>query len=190
MVKLLILDNYDSFTYNLAHLLEKVCDVKPEVFLNNQIDINEINKYDKIILSPGPGLPREAGILCEVIEKYAVKKNILGVCLGHQAIVEVFGGQLRNLDQVYHGISTPIRVIDRADKLFCDIPNQFNVGRYHSWIADQAKFPDVLQVTAVDDINSIMAFRHKNLNVYGIQFHPESILSEYGETLLRNWIRI
>jgi anthranilate synthase component II len=189
-VRILILDNYDSFTYNLAHLVEKVSDIKPEVHLNDQIEIQEVNTFDKIILSPGPGLPKNSGILCDVIQKYAEKKNILGVCLGHQAIVEVFGGKLKNLNQVYHGIATPITVTDSSNPLFHEIPSQFNVGRYHSWVADETNFPEKLQICAVDGNNSVMALRHKEFSLFGVQFHPESILSEFGETLLRNWIKL
>lgn len=186
-MKILVFDNYDSFTYNLVHLVEKVCDHEIVVHRNDQITLAEIVKYDKILLSPGPGIPEEAGILLEVIKEYAGKKDILGVCLGLQAIGQAFGGQLRNLDEVYHGIATPVRV-QKSDELFRNCPNEFKAGRYHSWVVDSASVPECLEVTATDPYGNIMAMRHKTLRVRGVQFHPESILSEYGEQIIRNWI--
>lgn len=186
-MKIIVLDNYDSFTYNLIHLLEKVCDYKVDVFKNDKIELQKINEYDNILLSPGPGLPNEAGIMPEVIKKYASSKNILGVCLGMQAIAECFGAKLRNLDKVYHGISTPINVI-KEDALFKNCPNIFKAGRYHSWVVDTVGLPNCFEITATDDENNIMALRHKDYKLKGVQFHPESILSEYGEQIIRNWI--
>ena len=186
-MKILVFDNYDSFTYNLVHLVEKVCDADVEVHRNDQISLDEINRFDKILLSPGPGLPKESGILCDVIKKYAATKSILGVCLGLQAIGEVFGGKLMNLEKVYHGLATPVKIISE-DKLFSGIPHEFKAGRYHSWVIDKNNFPSEMEITAVDEKGYIMAAKHKTLDVRGVQFHPESILSEYGEEMIRNWI--
>jgi anthranilate synthase component 2 len=186
-MKILVLDNYDSFTYNLVHLLEKVCDYEIDVFQNDKIELQKINEYDKILLSPGHGLPKEAGILMEVIERYASTKNILGVCLGMQAIGESFGAKLKNLDKVYHGLATPIKVMNN-DSLFKDCPAAFKAGRYHSWVVDKEGLPDCFEITAVDEEGSIMAMKHKMHNIKGVQFHPESILSEYGEQIICNWV--
>lgn len=186
-MKILVLDNYDSFTYNLVHLLEKVCEYPIEVRRNDKISIKEVEQFDKILLSPGPGLPNEAGILPEVIKRYAAKKDILGVCLGLQAIGESFGGKLKNLDQVYHGISTPVQLL-AEDVLFKDCPKSFKAGRYHSWVVDNLGLPSCFAITATDDEGNIMALKHKQYKVKGVQFHPESILSEYGEQIIRNWI--
>ena len=186
-MKILVFDNYDSFTYNLVHLVEKVCDYKIDVFRNDKISLLEINKYDKILLSPGPGLPNEAGILLDVIKIYASTKSIMGVCLGLQAIGEVFGAKLKNLDNVYHGIATPVQII-KEDNLFNDCPKEFKAGRYHSWVVDTNGLPDCFDVTSIDEDKNIMAMKHKTYNVKGVQFHPESILSEYGEQIIRNWI--
>jgi anthranilate synthase component 2 len=186
--KILIIDNYDSFTYNLVHLVNEI-GMQCEVWRNDQFDINDVDAYDKIILSPGPGIPSEAGLLLEVIEKYAPAKSIFGVCLGQQAIAEVFGGKLYNLKQPMHGIATPIKVTDETEKLFLDLPQVFNVGRYHSWVVDEKAIPDVLTVTAIDEVdNSAMAIRHKEYDVRGVQFHPESILTEYGKEMMKNWL--
>ena len=186
-MKILVFDNYDSFTYNLVHLVEKVCDYQIDVVRNDKIDLKDINGYDKILLSPGPGLPNEAGILLDVIKTYAPTKNILGVCLGLQAIGETFGGKLKNLDSVYHGIATPVQLL-KEDSLFKDCPKEFKAGRYHSWVVDTKDLPDCFDVTATDSEGNIMAMKHKTYNVKGVQFHPESILSEYGEQIIRNWI--
>jgi anthranilate synthase component 2 len=186
-MKIVVFDNYDSFTYNLVHLLEKVCDSEIDVFKNDKIELQKINEYDKILLSPGPGLPQEAGILTEVIKKYAPSKNILGICLGMQAIGEAFGAKLRNLDKVYHGLATPIKV-DSDDSLFKDCPIAFKAGRYHSWVIDQQDLPNCFEITATDEEGNIMAIKHKTYKVKGVQFHPESILSEYGEQIIRNWV--
>jgi anthranilate synthase component 2 len=186
-MKLLLLDNYDSFTYNLVHLIEKVSDIEIEVFRNDEISIDEIEKYDKILLSPGPGLPKDAGIMPELLKRYSSTKSILGVCLGLQAIGESFGANLMNLDTVFHGLATPITV-NVEDIIFNNCPKTFTVGRYHSWVVDTHFFPEDLQITATDENGNIMALKHKIYDVRGVQFHPESILSEYGEILIENWL--
>lgn len=187
-MKILVFDNYDSFTYNLVHYIEKVADtIEVEIHRNDKININEIEKYDKIVLSPGPGLPKDAGILLDVIKKYAPNKSILGVCLGHQAIAETFGASLKNLNTVFHGVATPITVI-KEDVLFKNIPSQLNVGRYHSWVIDRNNFPQELEITATDDKGDIMGICHKTYNVRGVQFHPESILTEHGFEIIKNWV--
>lgn len=186
-MRLLVLDNYDSFTYNLVHLVEKVSDMTVDVVKNDQITAGQAEAYDKILLSPGPGLPCEAGIMPELLRRCAHKKSILGICLGLQAIGEAFGSPLKNLNQVYHGVAHPIHVVEK-DPLFNHCPASFMAGRYHSWVIDETRCSPELQVTAVDDKGLIMAARHKVYDVRGLQFHPESILSEYGETLLKNWL--
>jgi anthranilate synthase component 2 len=186
--KILIIDNYDSFTYNLVHLVNEI-GLQCEVWRNDQFTIDDVDAYDQIILSPGPGIPSEAGLLLEVIEKYAPTKSIFGVCLGQQAIAEVFGGRLYNLSQPMHGIATPIKVTDEQEKLFTGLPKSFKVGRYHSWVVDEKYIPEVLTVTAIDEAdNSAMALRHKQYDVRGVQFHPESILTEYGKEMMKNWL--
>lgn len=185
-MKLLILDNYDSFTYNIVHAVRSL-GVNPDVARNDRIDIAAIADYDKIIISPGPGIPSEAGILPEMLAEYADKKSILGICLGHQAIGECFGASLRNLDNVYHGISSTIRITDR-DCLFDGLPETIDVGRYHSWVIDRHGLPDDLAVTAVSDDGEIMAVRHRRYDVRGVQFHPESILTPCGQKILGNWL--
>jgi anthranilate synthase component II len=184
---ILLLDNYDSFTYNLLHYLEKVSDVEIEIHRNDQITLQEINKFDKILLSPGPGLPSEAGILLDVIKTFAPSKNILGVCLGQQAIAEAFGGTLINLNEVCHGVSTPVEII-KEDLLFENIPDKLNVGRYHSWVVNKEDLPSSLEIIAADLDGNIMALRHKQYNVRGVQFHPESILTEFGVEMISNWV--
>lgn len=186
-MKLLILDNYDSFTYNLVQLIEKTSTVTYEVHKNDKISLADAGKFDKILLSPGPGIPADAGILNDLIRMYAPSKPILGVCLGLQAIGEVFGAKLINLDVVYHGVATEINLIGEDD-LFHNCPKRFKVGRYHSWAVDPTSITSDLIVTAVDDENCIMGLRHKEYDVKGVQFHPESILSDYGEQIIRNWI--
>ena len=187
-MKVLILDNYDSFTFNLLHLVEQFDDVKPEVFRNDEIPLESIIHYDKIILSPGPGLPQEAGIMMDLIKEYASTKSILGVCLGHQAIARAFGGELFNLDKVQHGVSTLTTITDQSEKIFRNIPATFKTGRYHSWMVNQKNLPGCFKITAVDDQQHIMAIRHTGLDVCGIQFHPESVLTDHGKTLIGNWI--
>ncbi len=189
-MKILILDNYDSFTFNLFHIVESLLSDGDtlEVYRNDQIDLDAVGHYDKIIISPGPGLPEEAGITCELIRRYAPEKSILGVCLGHQAIVEVFGGRLQNLEQVLHGVSIPTNVVKPDALLFRNCPNVFETGRYHSWVADPDTFPKELEITAVDASGSIMALQHKSFHVHGVQFHPESVMTPIGKQILRNWV--
>src|SRR5471030_288016 len=186
--KILIIDNYDSFTYNLVHLVNEI-GLQCEVWRNDKFDISDVDAFENIILSPGPGIPSEAGLLLEVIEKYSATKSIFGVCLGQQAIAEVFGGKLYNLKQPMHGIATPIKVTDKSEKLFLGLPSSFKVGRYHSWVVDEKAIPDKLKITAIDeDDNSVMALRHKEYDVRGVQFHPESILTEFGKEMMANWL--
>ena len=185
-MKLLIFDNYDSFTHNIAHAVREL-GVEPDVIRNDCITLEEIDAYDKIIISPGPGIPSEAGILPELLKEYAGKKPILGVCLGHQAIGERYGARLRNLDRVYHGIKTPARII-RQDYLFDGLPDEIQVGRYHSWVVDKEGLPDDLEITAVSPDGEIMAMRHREHDVRGVQFHPESILTPMGLTIIKNWL--
>ncbi|MGY4383225.1 anthranilate synthase component 2 [Pedobacter sp. UYP24] len=185
--KVLVIDNYDSFTYNLVHLVNELGrDV--EVWRNDKFELGDADQFDKILLSPGPGIPVEAGLLLDVIRTYAPTKSIFGVCLGQQAIAEAFGGSLLNLGRPMHGIATPITVIDREELLFKDCPDVINVGRYHSWVVSNDGLPDCLTVTATDDANEIMALRHKELDVRGVQFHPESVLTEYGKQMMKNWL--
>lgn len=188
-MKILVLDNYDSFTYNLVQYIEQLSGSVPAVFRNDKIRLEEVDQFDKILLSPGPGLPAESGILMPLIERYAASKSILGICLGLQAINCVFGGKLINLDQVYHGVATPIQVLNPADPLFKGLPAILMAGRYHSWVADPQTFPEILEVTAVDSNQQIMALRHKTFDVCAVQFHPESILTPMGRNILANWIQ-
>lgn len=186
---ILIIDNYDSFTYNLVHLVNEL-GLECEVWRNDQFAIEDVDAFDKIILSPGPGIPSEAGLLLDVIAKYAPTKSIFGVCLGQQAIAEVFGGSLYNLNQPMHGIATPIKVTDGDEELFAGLPESFKVGRYHSWVVSGNDLPDSLQVTAIDEADdSIMALKHKQYDVRGVQFHPESILTDYGKEMMQNWLK-
>jgi anthranilate synthase component 2 len=188
MKKVVIIDNYDSFTYNLVHYLEDLnCSVT--VYRNDEFEIDELEKFDKILLSPGPGLPSEAGLLKQVIQHYASSKSILGVCLGLQAIAEVFGGNLLNLNKVHHGKSSEITII-KEDVLFHNLPKKIQVGRYHSWVMNPEAVPDVLEITSVDEEQQIMSIKHKYLDVKGVQFHPESILTPEGKTILKNWLEI
>lgn len=194
MMKILVFDNYDSFTYNLVHLVEKITGQKVDVFRNDQISLEDVDRYDKIILSPGPGIPSEAGLLLPLIKKYAGSKSILGVCLGHQAIGEAFGGKLLNLSKVYHGVSSPVNIIPGKSKgglnggLFDGLRDGFLAGRYHSWVIDPQGFPASLEIIAMDPEGHIMALRHKTLDVVGVQFHPESVLTPEGEKIMRNWL--
>lgn len=191
-MKILVFDNYDSFTYNLVHLVEKITHTKVDVFRNDQLAMEKVKEYDKIILSPGPGIPEEAGMLLPLIKEYASSKSILGVCLGHQAIAEAFGGKLLNLSTVFHGVANRISVNSReagvGSPLFEGLPDEIEVGRYHSWIVSDENFPDELEVTARDENNYIMALQHKKYDVQGVQFHPESVLTPDGEKILRNWL--
>jgi anthranilate synthase component II len=220
-MKILVFDNYDSFTYNLVHLVEKILHQKVEVHRNDQIPLENVKAYDKIILSPGPGIPEEAGLLLPLIKEYAASKSILGVCLGHQAIGQAFGGKLVNLSTVYHGVATPIQLVKRETakvkretanaignknagtaneesnspltthhSLFDGLPDEFEVGRYHSWVVSEEGFPKELEITARDANNYIMALQHKKYDVQGVQFHPESVLTPRGEEILRNWLKV
>jgi anthranilate synthase component 2 len=193
-MKILIFDNYDSFTYNLVHSVEKIIHGKVDVYRNDKISLEKVNDYDKIILSPGPGLPSESGLLLQLIKEYASSKSILGVCLGQQAIGEVFGGKLVNLKEVYHGVATKIKVKeDRTlseNDIFKDLPFELQVGRYHSWIVDNNNFPADLEITAEDENGYIMALRHKTFDVQGVQFHPESVLTPMGEKMITNWLNV
>jgi anthranilate synthase component 2 len=188
MMKILVIDNYDSFTYNLVHSIRKITGLPVSVFRNDEISLPEIEAFDKIILSPGPGIPDEAGLLKPIIKEYARKKSILGVCLGHQAIGEVFGARLLNMDRVIHGMATLVFVSKRTSSMFEGIPDQFEAGRYHSWIIDNQGFPDCLEVTGIDCENHIMSLRHREFDVQGVQFHPESVLTPLGEKILENWL--
>jgi len=188
-MKLLVLDNYDSFTYNLVHLIEKVSDIPFDVIKNDRLSLKEVNQYSKILLSPGPGLPSQAGIMPELLEHYHKTKSIFGVCLGFQAIGESFGCPLKNLQTVFHGIATTI-TLKHKDEIFQDCPSAFKAGRYHSWVIDEKKINDKLIITAVDDQNLVMAAKHKQYDIRGVQFHPESILSEYGESIIKNWLAL
>tara|TARA_X000001036_G_C20659516_1_gene798363 strand:+ start:607 stop:1194 length:588 start_codon:yes stop_codon:yes gene_type:complete len=185
MKKIFIIDNYDSFTYNLVHYFHEL-NCKTIVKRNDEFNINEVKNYNHIVLSPGPGIPEEAGLMKSTIEKYKSTHKILGVCLGHQAIGEVFGATLVNLDNVYHGVDSQIKVLIK-DVLFKELPKNFVVGRYHSWIIKKS-LPDCLEITSVDNKNQIMSIRHKKYNVRGVQFHPESILTPFGKKILSNWI--
>ncbi len=185
----LLLDNYDSFTYNLAHAITDVLDKPFDIIRNDQISIEDVDKYDTIILSPGPGIPSEAGILKELIETYRETKNIFGVCLGCQAIGEVYGGTLENLDTVYHGVETPMTVTVKDDITFDGIDDVFPAGRYHSWVIAENSIPDTLEVTCVEEHGQIMAIRDRKKNVRGVQFHPESILTPAGNKMIENFLR-
>lgn len=186
-MKILIFDNYDSFTYNLVHLVKELGYTDVDVFRNDKIALKDVAKYDKIILSPGPGIPSEAGLLLPLIKEYAGKRPILGVCLGHQAISEAFGAQLKNLEDVYHGVATRIN-ITQPDYIFDTLGSELEVGRYHSWIVDNNGLPDCIEITATDNNGQIMALKHKEFDVHGVQFHPESVLTPAGETIVKNFL--
>ncbi len=186
-MKVLVIDNYDSFVYNLVHYLEEM-DCEVTVRRNDELRIEEAQNYDKILLSPGPGIPDEAGLLKEIIKKYAPYKSILGVCLGHQAIAEVFGGTLLNMNEVYHGIASPIKVL-KEDTLYQDLPKTLQVGRYHSWVVKSPLSKD-LEITSIDENGQIMSLKHKKYDVHGVQYHPESILTKQGKAILKNWLKL
>jgi anthranilate synthase component 2 len=186
--KVLVFDNYDSFTYNLVQIIEKVLNTKVDVVKNDGISLDDIDQYDKIVLSPGPGIPEEAGILLEVIRKYAPTKSILGVCLGQQAIAEAFGGSLINLSEIFHGVATSAELVKTDAKIFKTLSGGLEVGRYHSWVVSRDSFPDELEITAVDQDGMIMALQHKKYDVHGVQFHPESILTPDGEVIIKNFL--
>ncbi|RZK50740.1 MAG: aminodeoxychorismate/anthranilate synthase component II [Pedobacter sp.] len=187
MKPILIIDNYDSFTYNLVHLIQE-CGFAVEVWRNDKFDLNAVEAFDKIVLSPGPGIPEEAGLLIPLIKRFAANKSLLGVCLGQQAIAESFGGTLLNLGRPKHGVASKIRIVDAADILFKDLPEEIEVGRYHSWVVNPVGFPKDLVVTALDEENQIMALKHKTLQVHGVQFHPESVLTPLGKQIIENWL--
>lgn len=185
-MKLLILDNYDSFTYNVVHAVRQL-GVEPDVYRNDEIALDDVDRYDAIIVSPGPGVPAEAGILPQLLQRYSATKRILGICLGEQAIGECFGARLLNLSEVWHGVQTPVNIIAN-DYIFRNLGPEIQVGRYHSWVVDSNNLPDCLEVTARSNDGQIMALRHRTLDVRGVQFHPESILTPQGLTILKNWL--
>lgn len=186
-MRILVFDNYDSFTYNLVHVIKEVSDAEVVVVRNDKLDLKDAAAYDKIVLSPGPGIPSEAGLLLDIIKMYAGKIDILGVCLGHQAIGEAFGGSLINLDDVHHGLAENVKQIAK-DELFDGLPEVFEVGRYHSWIVASNDLPDCFEVTSIDDQGQIMSMRHKEFKLRGVQFHPESVLTPHGKQIIKNWI--
>ncbi|RYD88543.1 MAG: aminodeoxychorismate/anthranilate synthase component II [Sphingobacteriales bacterium] len=191
-MKILVFDNYDSFTYNLVHLVRAITSATVDVHRNDAIPLEQVKQYDKIILSPGPGIPEEAGLLLPLVKEYAATKSMLGVCLGHQAIGQAFGGTLVNLDRVYHGVATPVIVNREAstakNDLFRDLPPELEVGRYHSWVVSDVNFPTDLEITARDKDGYIMAMHHKTFDVSGVQFHPESVLTPMGAKIISNWL--
>lgn len=186
-MKILVLDNYDSFTYNIVHLVKQLGYENVAVYRNDKIGLNEVAQFDKIILSPGPGIPDEAGILKELIRNYAPTKSILGICLGQQAIGEVFGAKLINMENVFHGVATEANIAG-DDPIFNGLPDRIDVGRYHSWIVDKGSLPAELVVTATDDEGNIMAIAHREYDVRGVQFHPESVLTPLGGKIIANWL--
>lgn len=186
-MKILVLDNYDSFTYNLVHIIREL-GYPMDVVRNDKISVAEVKRYDKILLSPGPGIPDEAGIMKEVIKTYAPSKSILGICLGHQGIAEVFGGELYNIPNVLHGVTSVVEVVDPLEKLFQEVPHSFKACHYHSWAVKAENVPNELAVTATNDDGLVMAIAHKKFDVRGVQFHPESIMTEYGQLMINNWL--
>lgn len=189
-MKILVLDNYDSFTYNLVQYIERVLKEPVDVRRNDQISLEELGIYDKILISPGPGIPKEAGITLELIREYGATKSILGVCLGHQAIAEAYGGSISNLSTVYHGVMGQMKQLIQGETLFEGVPTEFDAGRYHSWVVDRDTLPTELEITVENDEGYIMAIRHKQHDVRGVQFHPESVLTEYGGRIILNWLRV
>jgi anthranilate synthase component 2 len=186
-MKILVIDNYDSFVYNLVHYLEELdCDVT--VLRNDQFYLDEVAQYDKILLSPGPGIPDEAGLLKDVIKTFAGKKPIFGVCLGQQAIGEVFGASLNNLSEVFHGVATSAKILVNNEPLFKGLGNELEIGRYHSWVVSKENFPDSLEITSIDENGQIMSLRHREFDIRGVQFHPESVLTPKGKQIIKNWI--
>ena len=188
-MKILVLDNYDSFTYNLVQYIERVQKAPVDVRRNDQITLKEVAAYDKILISPGPGIPIEAGISLDLIKAYGSSKSILGVCLGHQAIAEAFGGSIVNLDTVYHGVVGQMKQVITGDYLLEGIPEDFDAGRYHSWVVEHETLPRELEITVENDEGYIMAIRHREFDVRGVQFHPESVLTEYGGRIVLNWLK-
>lgn len=186
-MKILVIDNYDSFVYNLVHYLEEL-DCEVTVKRNDKFYLEEVENYDKILLSPGPGIPDEAGLLKAVIQQYAASKPILGVCLGQQAIGEVFGGKLENLSKVFHGVATKATIISENEPLFKGLEKEIEIGRYHSWVVSKEEFPEVLEITSIDENGQIMSLRHKFYDICGVQFHPESVLTPMGKQIIKNWV--
>ena len=187
--KILILDNYDSFTYNLVHYVEQLTNEQVDVYRNDKIVLEKVKEYDKIILSPGPGIPSEANLLMPLVKEYASTKSILGVCLGHQAIGECFGAALVNLEKVFHGIASEMRILHENALVFKNIPPKFAAGRYHSWIVDKNGLPECFTITAEDENGNIMAMEHKTYDLTGVQFHPESVLTDHGLQMIDNWLK-
>ncbi len=188
MQSILLIDNYDSFTWNLAQLLRETGLCKVTVLANDQIEVDDCGSYNRIIISPGPGLPFQAGVTCDIIRRWAEEKSILGVCLGHQAIGEVFGAKLIPMDVVLHGEMQEVVVCDPADRLFGNLPQKFDAGRYHSWTLDAGSFPSCLRITALDTLGRVMALSHTRFDVKGVQFHPESVMTPHGRQLIENWL--
>ena len=188
MKKIIVIDNYDSFTYNLVHVIEKLTGKYPDVYRNDEIAIEKIGEYDKILISPGPGIPSESGICLDLIRKYSPTRSILGICLGHQAICEAFDGRILNLSTVYHGIASPVKIKAADDPLLKNIPPIIMAGRYHSWVVSKKHLPECFKITCEDENGIIMGISHRNYDVRGLQFHPESVLTEYGTEIIRNWI--
>lgn len=187
-MKIVMIDNYDSFTYNLVHLVKELgADIT--VYRNDQFTLDQLEEYDKIMLSPGPGIPSEAGLLLDVIKTYSGRKPILGICLGEQAIGESFGGTLVNLSEVFHGVQTPAHIVGETDYIFEGLDKDIMVGRYHSWVVDAASIPECLEITCASDEGQVMALRHKEFDIRGIQFHPESVLTPEGKTMISNWLK-
>ena len=190
MSNILVIDNYDSFTYNLVHYIEKLTGKSTDVYRNDKISLDEVDRYNKILLSPGPGIPVEAGICIDLIKRYKASKSILGVCLGHQAIGQAFGAGLINLDKVYHGVSSIISVLAPGDPLYKGLPQRMEVGRYHSWVLSRDNFPDCFNITCEDQQGLIMGISHKEYNLKGVQYHPESVLTEHGLKIIENWLNL
>lgn len=188
-MKIVVIDNYDSFTYNLVHAIKKISGLPVDVFRNDEIALEDLDQYDKIVLSPGPGIPEEAGLLLDIIRRFGPTKSMLGVCLGHQAIGEAFGGSLTNMNRVLHGIATPVTTTEVPTILFDGLPETFSVGRYHSWIVNETDLPECLQVTSYDEKGMIMSMKHTTFDVEGVQFHPESVLTPLGEQMITNWLK-
>jgi anthranilate synthase component 2 len=188
-MKILVIDNYDSFTYNLVQYIERVRKAPVDVRRNDQISLKEVADYDKILISPGPGIPIEAGITLDLIREYGPTKSILGVCLGHQAIAEAYGGSITNLSTVYHGVTGLMKQVVSGDYLFKGVPEEFDAGRYHSWVVEHHSLPEELEITVENDEGYIMAIRHRRHDVRGVQFHPESVLTEYGGKMILNWMK-
>lgn len=186
-MKIIVIDNYDSFVYNLVHYLEEL-DCEVTVVRNDRFDLDYLEQFDKILLSPGPGIPNEAGKLKEVISTYKGKKPILGVCLGQQAIAEVFGGTIINLKEVYHGVATKATLLVRDEPLFKGLENTIEIGRYHSWVVDKASFPPSLEITSIDENGQVMSLRHREMDIRAVQFHPESVLTPDGKQMIKNWV--